>query len=698
MSVEYSMRISRLIVDKLGVKLYDKVSAVIAELIANAYDADATHVTVRAPMGQFLATRAGGTVADKGFNIEVVDDGIGMTPQQVQDFFLVVGSERRNDTSRGDRSPRFRRKVMGRKGVGKLAPFGICKTIEVISAGGDFIDGRSTTPGATGYLTSHIVLDYDGITALDDEPDERYKPVVGDRDESYSPKSGTRIILKDFSYRRVPELDVLGRQLAQRFGIPSTDWHVQLLDNTKSTPSPVTVGTFDIQTMPNTKLTFGLDGTVLGPDGDPDTGLTAGFSHDGAFRHVTGWMAYSKAPYKDELMVGVRIYCRGKIAAQTSIFNQRAGFTGEHNIRSYLVGDIHADWLDEDDDLIQTDRRDILWSDELAAAFQEWGQGVVKRIGNLSRDPMRKATLELFLETGNVEARILSAYPTEDQQEIRDSAKDIARSFGRTISRGEVEDAGVVNDLVDLTITLAPHVTLNSKMKEAVASAGTPLSVLTSLLRTARLAELSSFGRIAEDRLKVIDRLEILKDAEDTDENDLQRLITDAPWLINPEWAPVTENQTFSSLRREFEKYYEGKTGESISLSDFQETGRRPDFVLSNQEGTVQIIEIKKPHHRLSNPEMDRIVTYYENMQAFLEEPGHAEFGRHFPDFHVTVVCDHLGLTGAQRAAFDGYRAQRKLTHLDWTAFLLKSEQVHQDFLSEARRQRAAEPTVPEGC
>ena len=51
MAVAYSMRISRLTVDKLGVKLYDKVSAVIAELIANAYDADATNVTVRAPNG-----------------------------------------------------------------------------------------------------------------------------------------------------------------------------------------------------------------------------------------------------------------------------------------------------------------------------------------------------------------------------------------------------------------------------------------------------------------------------------------------------------------------------------------------------------------------------------------------------------------------------------------------------------------------
>ena len=696
MTVEYSMRISRLTVDKLGVKLYDKVSAVIAELIANSYDADATSVTVRAPMGQFLATRAGGVLSDKGFEIEVSDDGIGMTPRQIQDFFLVVGAERRNDASRGDRSPRLNRRVMGRKGVGKLAPFGICKAIEVISAGGELVNGGRSDSRYAGYLTSHIILDYDAITALGDEPDERYKPAVGPRDQSYSPKPGTRIILRKFNYRKVPDLEVLGRQLAQRFGISSENWQIQLVEGTTSESEPQIVGDFDIATMPNTRLGFQPDGAVLGPDGNPATDLRAGFDHEDQFHAVTGWMAYSKAPYRDELMAGVRIYCRGKIAAQTSIFNQRAGFTGEHNVRSYLVGELHADWLDEDEDLIQTDRRDILWSDELAAAFQHWGQKIVKRIGTLARDPMRKATLDLFFETGDVEARIQSAYPTQEQQDIRDCAKEIARTFGRTISRGEVEDDSVVSGLVDLSITLAPHWTLNSRMKEAIADADTPLSALSSFLRMARMAELSSFGRIAEDRLKVIQRLESLKDAADSEEHDLQQLIADAPWLIDPEWAPVTENRTFSSLRREFEKYYEDKTGESISLADFRTAGNRPDFVLSSQEGTVQIIEIKKPGHRLSNPEMDRIVTYYDNMEAFLEDPGNDEFRKHFPDFHITLVCDSLGLSGSPRGAFNGYRDKQKLTHINWKAFLLKSERVHQDFLSEARRQRDTRPGTPE--
>ena len=692
MPVDYSMRISRLTVDKLGVKLYDKVSAVLAELIANAYDADAKDVVVRAPMGQYLATRAGGALADKGFDIEVIDDGIGMTPQQVQDFFLVVGAERRNDPKRGSRSPGFNRKVMGRKGVGKLAPFGICKTIEVISAGGDLVNGNDGDPNAQGYLTSHIILDYDGIVELGDEPDERYEPTAGAQDDSLSPESGTRIILKRFNYRKVPDSGVLDRQLAQRFGIKSPDWEVQLVDNTQCDAVPQVVGDFNIDTMDNTHITFHENGTVFGPDGSHETELSAGFKHDGIFHPLVGWMAYSRAPYRDELMAGVRIYCRKKIAAQTSIFNQRAGFTGEHNIRSYLVGELHADWLDEEEDLIQTDRRDILWSDEVAASFQEWGQGIVKRIGTLSRDPLRKATLDLFLETGNVEERILHAYPADHQDGIRDNARDMAHSLGRTISRGEAEDPVAVDELVDLSITLAPHITLNSMMREAASDADRPLSVLGSFLRTARMAELSSFGRIAEDRLKVVERLEVLKDSKETDENDLQQLIADAPWLINPEWAPVTENQTFSSLRKEFEKYYKEKTGKSISLSEFKETGKRPDFVLSSQEGTVQIIEIKKPRHRLNNQEMDRIVTYYQNMEAFLSDPAHDEFSKQFHNFHVTVVCDSLGLTDTQRAAFNGYRDTGTLTHLDWTAFLLKTEHVHQDFLREAERQRAVAP------
>ena len=53
---KYRMEISRMTIGKLGVKLYDKVSAVIAELVANGYDANAEEVTVEVPMGEILAS------------------------------------------------------------------------------------------------------------------------------------------------------------------------------------------------------------------------------------------------------------------------------------------------------------------------------------------------------------------------------------------------------------------------------------------------------------------------------------------------------------------------------------------------------------------------------------------------------------------------------------------------------------------
>ena len=683
---DYTMRISRLTVDKLGVKLYDKVSAVIAELVANSYDADATRVRIYAPMNHYLATKTKQVVKDKGFCICIEDDGHGMTPDEMQKFFLVVGAERRSDAKRGNLSRKYKRKVMGRKGVGKLAPFGICRIIEIISSGGKLI----TKNGQSGYHTSHIVLDYDGITDDQSNLEQNYPPTVGSDDGTLKPSHGTKVILKNFNYRRVPDIETLARQIAQRFGIESSNWSIELLDNTK-TPGDDDhsreVGEFDITYMPDTKISFRNSAgksEAIGPDGEIIENLSAGFEHDSNFYPLNGWIAYSKQPYKDELMVGVRIYCRGKIAAQTHIFNQTAGFTGEHNIRSYLIGQLSADWLDEEEDLIQTDRRDILWSDELGSAFQEWGQKVVKWVGNMSRDPTRKAAAEIFFETGKVEERVKKAYPSDSDGHIRQQAIQLANRFGRTINRDEAKNLEVVNGLVDLSIQLAPHITLDDKMREAAEREDTPLAMLSAILRTARFAELASFGRIASDRIRVMDRLEELKDSEETQEDSLQKLIEDAPWLINPEWAPVTTNQTLRTLRVEFEKFYRKKTGETISLTDFSTPGKRPDFVLTTQEGGVQIIEIKRPGHKLTNDELDRIASYHGQMEEFVNDPANKDVIRAIDGFHITLVCDGLSLSGTQKMAYRGL----DVNLINWSSFLARTRALHQDFLDEAERQK----------
>lgn len=689
---KYVMKISRLTVDKLGVKLYDRVSAVIAELVANSYDADATKVTIAAPMGEYLATRVNDEIKDRGYEIVVSDNGIGMTPDEVNRFYLRVGSERRKD-ERGGVSKKFGRKVMGNKGVGKLAPFGICQEIELLTAGGKKVAGKDENGKAVnGYLRAHLILDRDEI--LQDQEFD-YQPNVGDLDATIAKSPGTRIVLRFFANRKVPTIEDFSRQLAQRFGVKSSNWKIELIDTVKTPSDPkykTEIGEFAIKTMENTVISFKpgdngeIDGRAFDSDGVPVENISAGFTFEGKNYPITGWVAYAKEPYKDDLMAGVRVYCRGKIAAQTTVFNRRAGFTGEHDVRSYLVGELHADWLDENEDLIQTDRRDILWSHELGQEFETWGQTVVKKIGTRSRDPMKKKTWDRFKEIAKLDDRVREAFPREDQESLRDQAFAVAKMIGQTIRPDEVEDVDRVESFVQLSLMLSPVITLDEKLRAAADSADSPLDVVTDILRTARVAELASFGRIAEDRIRVIERVEKLKDDPDTLESAFQILIQTSPWLIDPQWSPITSNQAFSTLRKEFAKFYEERTGERLVLDNFSDPSKRADFVLSNQDGIVQIIEIKKPRHKLANDELDRIVKYRDLMREFLNAEGQKEFKHLFRDFHITLVCDGTNLGSTHRTAFDGMVEAKQLTHITWKVFLLRTRQMHKSFLDEAER------------
>ena len=540
---------------------------------------------------------------------------------------------------------------------------------------------------------------------LTDE-DGSYEPEVGQLDGSVQPEPGTRIILSEFNRRQVPEMDAFSRQLAQRFGIASAHWRIKLVDTTKAPGTDGrerAVGDFAVATMPNTRILLaGPETEAVAPSqkgeftakdesGKDVPGVTAGFiSADGNFYPVTGWVAYAKESYRDDLMAGIRIYCRGKIAAQTAVFNRKSGFTGEHSVRTYLVGELHADWLDAEEDLIQTDRRDILWSDELGREFESWGQNIVTLVGTRSREPERKRVWEEFLETGQVLKRVEEAYPGARWKPIREKTVEMARLMGERLRPAEAKDEAYVNSLVQYSLALGPHVILDDALKRAASQQEAAVAVMATILRTARVAELSSYGMIAEKRVKVIERIMDLKDNGGTLEQTLQDSIEEAPWLINPMWSPITANQRLSTLKSEFEKYFREQTGTQVHLKPFEEAaeGMRPDFVLSADDFGLQIIEIKRPKHGLKNTEWDRIQSYIDQMGNFLNLQGHEEFKRIFKTFTVTLVCDKIGLSGAQRRAFDTYRTDRTVDHITWSGFLQRTEHMHQDFLEEAKRQK----------
>jgi hypothetical protein len=651
----YVLRISRLTVDKLGVKLYDKASAVVAELIANSYDADATEVEVALPLGTELAERK--TRKDLGYEIVVRDNGHGMTPDEARAFFLNVGRDRRQHAEQGPRSRERNRHVMGRKGIGKLAPFGICRRIEVLSSGGDH------TPD--GYLTTNFHIDYDKILTDDDGP----VPLeAGALDNTYQPKRGTTIRLTNFQPKRVPPLDTFRRQVARRFAFADEEFEIRVSD-TRGGESFV-VPKFDVPVVEATKI---------------DVASRPVMTEDGEELPVSGWLALAQESYRDEEMAGVRIYTRKKITATTRDFEQPAGFTGEYTIRSYLVGEVHAEWLDSDegDDLIRTDRQSIIWDSELGIALRTWGADIIREIGEKSRAPRRARKVDQFMELSKI--REVAAERFEDEAVV-EAAVELGKAIGGFAAEDELADEVYVRDLTEVILSVAPHRALMDAFAEFAREAiGKDVSVesLVGLFGKARAAELASYAQIAAERVQVIDQLE---EAHLSDEPELalQGIITQAPWLIRPDWTLLSHNQALLTFKKSFEKFYKDRTGDEIDLA-IDLPSKRPDFVLVSVAGELHIVEIKAPGHDFDEADFERLNNYVDVFAAFAEKnPGLV--GDEFKTWVIDLIADGVKIKGSiPKKAYEALLSDGLIVRASWTDFLMRAKKAHEQFLETHR-------------
>lgn len=672
----YSLRISPTTVDKLGVKLYDKVSAVVAELVANSYDADGEQVSVRLPLGTELARKDKETgqpiePAPPWF-IEVQDDGHGMTPKEARSFFLEVGRDRRTDADQGPLSRDKKRSVMGRKGIGKLAPFGVCRVIEVQSSGGDKTD--------EGYYTTHFFLEYDRIMDVANQTEadgESGVPLrAGDNDGKYLPDHGTIIRLSSFAPKRVPDKNTFKRQLERRFVLPDEDFSVRVND-TRGQNDDFDIEPFVVPIEPSTEIDLSNRPVHL---------------DDGTELPVTGKIGMATEAYRDEEMAGVRIYARHKIIATTRDFEQPAGYTGEYTVRSYLVGEVHAEWLDEDDgdDLVRTDRQDILWSSDFGEALRTWGAELIKEVGKSSRKPRRKKTRKAFLEKSNVEQKARERF---NDDLVVSTAVELAAQIGDFAAEDELQDSDYVAGLTEIILSVAPHRALMSAFhefsKDVTGKDDLKLETLADIFGKTHIAEIASYGQIASERVRAIEELQEALSADVPNKEDrLQEILATAPYLIEPTWSAVTKNEALKTFKSAFETEWFQANGEKIELTiDYEDS--RPDFILAYIGRKLHIVEIKAPTKRFANDDYDRLARYVRAFREFSER--HQETMTSFPDgWQIDLVADGVNITNPdKRELFKRFEERREVVRITWTDFLTRARTAHEEFLSAYDKARA---------
>lgn len=553
-SPKYKMKISLHVLKHLGLNLYSNMSAVLSEVVANSYDADADEVSI--------------SIDFDSPSIIITDDGHGMSLKEINDKYLLVGYSRRENF--GAFSPKYNRPVMGRKGIGKLSLFSIANTVEI----------HTTKDGNKNGLILNSRLIEDAINS-----DSEYHPEEVPL-EKLSIQKGTKIILTDFKRKINYTESRLRKRIARRFSVIGDEHNFNVIINEK----PVSVEDRDyfktiqflwfigdLQGISGLKYTFDKIGTLNGEIDDEE-----GYK-------VSGWIGTVRRP-SDLTQAGISnnkisIICRGKMAQEDIL----ASYTEGGIYADYLIGEIRADFLDSDDklDISTSSRQTINEEDRRYQLLTEHVYKLLKQIQTqwtqLRNEMSEKDVLK--------KAEAVSPKLVQWFDRLRTPAsKEHARKFFATIENFHFDDGEEKEkkrELYKQGIIAFEKLRLRENLSDL-----SKITTADDIKIAAIFADLSDieanlYYDIASERVEVIRQFQNKLDANDK-EDLLQTYIFDNLWLLNPSWERPTNGSVV------MEKRVETIFNKVINTLTPEERKGRLDIKYRTAAGKHIIIELKR--------------------------------------------------------------------------------------------------------
>lgn len=629
------MRLSLDVLQHLGLNLYSNVPAVLSEIVANAWDADAKNVRV---------------TWDGRDRIVIEDDGIGMTRDDIIDRFLLVGYQRRREQQGATplgRSP------MGRKGIGKLSLFSIADDIVVETVRGD----QKTA------LRMHL----DAVKRAIKDNEAEYKP-----EELPTSKinfaHGTRITLRELRKRQtIRTAESLRKRLARRFSIigPSYDFTI-VVNEEKITPEDR--GYYDrLQYI----WTYGDQSsiTVLCKNLEEEHTRHSEFeSSDGRGLRVDGWLGTvreSKQLQDDqgENLNRIAIFVRGKMAQEDLL----GDFTERGVYATYLIGELRVDGLDtdagpgseRDEDSATSSRQKIVEDDPRYVALKEFVGRELKHIQQRWSDLRVKSGTKTAMEIPEVRAWI-EGLP-------RGLAGKAERWLGK-INRIKVSAPDERRQLMKHAVLAFEFHRWNEILDSLNLIDDENFESVILVFRELDSLETTMYGQIVKQRIAVIEALQKKVD-RGAKEKAIQEFIFDHLWLLDPSWERV-----------ESSKLMERRVGTlfnnlNAGLSN-EEQNARLDIKYRKTAGKHVIIELKKPGRSVSVYDLAKQIGKYRNgmlkVLNALKTP-------HEP---VEFVC-LLGKEPTESNSTDGKKTVEDMLKVHNARFVLYDqllEQAHQSY------------------
>lgn len=564
---KFTMRVDLNVLNHLGIKLYSSIPAVISEAVANAWDADAELVQIKIHPQ----------------SITIQDDGHGMGEIDLNKKFLTVGYQRRKD---GHALSPHGRKVLGRKGIGKLSLFSIADTIEV----------HSVKDGEPSGLILSLPEIQDSIRK--GEPTYHPKPVPQSKIQI---TKGTKITIKDIRKQTSRAPSPLRRRLARRFStigqtINGKPFNVEVDD------IAITGSDRDYYKKVQFLWTYGPKGEEVAKE----TSAKEIFPRPAPFEGWIGTVASSGDLDSEDgdNINDIRIMVRGRVAQDKTL-----QFFGEDGVyASYIVGEIHADWLDDDDeeDIATSNRQSLIEDDPRVEKLKLALIIELKNIQNTWTKLRNEQGAKEALKVPLVEQWFKTLGP---DQKVR-----AQQLFGK-INRLNL-DADEKKPLFKYGVLAFEKLKVRDNLSKLDTLDIGDIAGYLEAFESHDELESQLYYEISKGRLEIIDKFETLTE-DDVLEKVLQEFLFKHLWLLDPSWDRAA---TDPSMEREVRKSV--LNGDEFNGEYMKEIGR-VDIQYRKSGGEHLIIELKKARRITSTMELlTQVDKYQRKMKQLLTGTG----------------------------------------------------------------------------
>lgn len=659
------------VLNHLGIGLYSSTPAVVTEIISNAWDADAENVKISLLPDSDL--------------IEVEDDGHGMKAEDVQNKFLKVGYSRRAKEKTGNFSQKKNRRVMGRKGIGKLAMFSLANQIEIVTKAED-------SPAVA--FTIDVARLKHMIAQREDQAVE-YPVQLSDVPADFKLAHGTRIRLTNLNNKINKTEMFLRQRLARRFGVFGNDFEVTL--NNREIRREDANFYSDLQflwyfdsEMKESVRRIAPSIAQLKEDGkDVEhcvSPLPAVIQSDVAPGLVLrGFIATVDEPKKlgkgDESLNRVSIFANGRLF-QEDILSELGD---ARYFNSYLIGEIYADFLDQDDiDRATASREAIKHDDEKFQALRAHLKICLTQIRD-QWDDWRRALGFSRVDMAAPAAVTKWLNGIKDSRDRKAADRLLTSIANLKVANDEDENQAAKKVLYKNAIIGFEKLRVRSQLDRLDKVTDVLSPEFHKIFANLDDIEESYYLDITRTRLEVIRRFaeEIVEPKKL--EKVAQQYLFEHLWLLDPSWDRVTGSETWELT---LTKHLKTKFPDA-------KVGARLDIAYRTTAGRHVIIELKKPGKRVDLNELEmQGRKYHDAMEAYYEaHPDALRMQGRVPPIDVYFLVSDCGPLDERRSkAWDSYN----LKALTYSGMIENAQRSYHEYLAVKRKIGSLETILSE--